>query len=91
MNAPFKIEEISAEATVGITDLTRNPAAVIAEARIREMAILNRNEPVAYLISPELWTCLHDVLADLHVEEKALCELENDNGERVEIDLERYL
>jgi antitoxin StbD len=91
MNAPFKIEEILADAVVGITDLKRNPAAVIEEARLRQVAILNRNKPVAYLISPEVWEHINDLLADTRLMRDAEAELGVDDADNVEVDLADYL
>lgn len=51
MNAPFPangIEKIHADACVSISSLKKNPAAVIAAAQDRQIAILNRNKPVAW-------------------------------------------
>jgi antitoxin StbD len=62
MNAPFIIEKILADAAVGISELKKNPAAVIRAAQDQQVAILNRNKPVAYVISPEVW----EYLCDLH-------------------------
>jgi len=65
MNKPFKPEPIVpilADVGVSISDLKRNPAAVIAAAREQQVAILNRNKPVAYIISPEVW----DTILELH-------------------------
>ena len=49
MNKPFKpvVEQVLADACVGISMLKANPAAVIAEAQERPVAVLNRNKPVA--------------------------------------------
>lgn len=91
MNAPFKIEEILADAAVGITDLKRNPAAVIAEAKKRQVAILNRNRPVAYLISPDVWEYVNDILVDVQLYKNAAEELDGDNADNVEIDIDQYL
>ncbi len=91
MNAPFKIENVLAEATVGISDLKKNPAAVIAEAKVRQVAILNRNKPVAYIVSPETWEYLTDMLADRRLERDARLELADENAECIEVDLEDYL
>ena len=68
MNAPFKsdpIELILADLCVGISELKKNPAAVIAAAREQQVAILNRNKPVAYVISPQVWEHICDVFEDL--------------------------
>ena len=65
MNKPFKPEPIVpilADVGVSISDLKRNPAAVIAAAREQQVAILNRNKPVAYIISPEEW----DTILEFH-------------------------
>ncbi len=68
MNKPFKpdtVVPILADVAVSISDLKRNPAAVIAAAREQQVAILNRNKPVAYMISPEAWEGLLDALEEL--------------------------
>lgn len=83
MNAAFKSEPvlpILADACVGISELKKNPAAVIAAAREQQVAILNRNKPVAYLISPEVWEYLSDLVDELKDEEivrERLAETEN--------------
>lgn len=67
MNAPFKppvIEEVLADACVSISKLKANPAAVIAEAQVRQVAVLNRNKPVAYVISPGVWEYLNGLHDD---------------------------
>lgn len=68
MNAPFKpdtVLPILAKMCVGISELKKNPAAVVAAAREQQVAILNRNRPVAYVISPEVWEYLNDVHEDM--------------------------
>jgi antitoxin StbD len=67
MNKPFvpeRLEPALAEFGVSISELKRNPAAVIAEARKHQVAITNRNKPVAYLISPEVWEAAIDLLEE---------------------------
>lgn len=67
MNQPFKppiIAEVLADACVSISNLKANPAAVIAEAQWRQVAILNRNKPVAYVVSTEVWEYLRDLHED---------------------------
>jgi antitoxin StbD len=68
MNRPFKPEPIVpilANVGVSISDLKRNPAAVVAAAKDQQVAVLNRNKPVAYVISPEVWEYLCDLHEDL--------------------------
>lgn len=68
MNAPFTPEAIVpilADVGVSTTDLKRNPAAVVAAARTQQVAILNRNRPVAYVVSPEFLEGALDALDEL--------------------------
>jgi antitoxin StbD len=90
MNAPFKsdpVVPILADACVGISELKKNPAAVVAAARAQQVAILNRNKPVAYVISPEVWEYLCDLVDDMKladlVEERLA---EGDEGVEVSLD-----
>lgn len=67
MNKPFKPEPIVpilADVGVSISDLKRNPAAVIAAAHEQQVAILNRNKPVAYVVSPEVWEAVLEMMED---------------------------
>jgi antitoxin StbD len=100
MNKPFKpsvaIEEILADACVGISTLKANPAAVIAEAQNRQVAVLNRNRPVAYIVAPHVWEYLCDLVADqrmLREAEEELDQLEQagDDALGIEVNLADYL
>lgn len=71
MNAPFKpdgarplIEDVLADACVSISSLKANPAAVVAAARERQVAVLSRNRPVAYVVSPEAWAGLCELVEE---------------------------
>lgn len=93
MNAPLKppvISQILADACVSISNLKANPAAVIAEAQERQVAVLNRNRPVAYVISPEVWEYVSDLIADRALERDAAAALD-EPCEEVEVDLGDYL
>ena len=81
MNAPFKsppVDTILADACVGISELKKNPAAVIAAARERQVAVLNRNKPVAYIIAPHVWEYLCELVDDLKLVDLVNEELERD-------------
>jgi antitoxin StbD len=90
MNAPLQSDPvipILAGACVGISELKKNPAAIVAAAREQQVAILNRNKPVAYLISPEAWENFLELLEDLEDTEivrKRLAE----PGEWIEVSLD---
>lgn len=67
MNKPFKPEPIVpilADVGVSISDLKRNPSAVVEAAKTQQVAILNRNKPVAYVISPDVWEAAIDLLEE---------------------------
>ncbi len=92
MNKPFvpeRVVPILADVSVSISDLKRNPAAVIEAARKQQIAILNRRKPVAYVISPEVFDHILDVFDErslIREAEEALLE----DGENVVIDLAAY-
>ena len=90
MNAPFDssaVTPILADACVGISELKKNPAAVVAAAREQQVAILNRNKPVAYVISPQVWEYLCELVSDQELIEMAREALESgEEGVPVTID-----
>jgi antitoxin StbD len=61
------IHQILADAGVSISDLKKNPSAVIAAADGFPIAILNRNTPAAYLVPAEAWENIMDVLEDIEL------------------------
>jgi antitoxin StbD len=90
MNAPFKSDPvlpILAQACVGISELKKNPAAVIAAAREQQVAILNRNRPVAYVISPAVWEHIVDTFDDLKLSE-IVRERLAEPGELIEVSID---
>ena len=94
MNAPIKqpiIAEVLAEACVSISNLKANPAAVIAEAQARQVAVLSRSKPVAYIVAPHVWEYLCDLVTERRVMQEAEEELANDDGAGIEVDLDDYL
>lgn len=91
MNAPFKPEAIVpilADVGVSISDLKRNPAAVVAAAKVQQVAILNRNRPVAYVISPEVWDHILDVFDDLKIAREMDAVTDDDLADAVTVKLE---
>ena len=68
MNKPFKpapIVPILADIGISISDLKKNPAAAIEAAMSQQVAILNRNKAVAYIVSPQVWDHIMDVFDDM--------------------------
>ena len=76
---------------MSISDLKRNPAAVVEAARSRQVAILNRNKPVAYVIAPHVWEYLCDLVLDQRVMREAEDELSSEDADGIEVDLADYL
>lgn len=49
---------ILADGSVSISDLKKNPSAVIAAAEGFPVAVINRNTPAAYLVPAKAWEAL---------------------------------
>ncbi len=58
---------ILANASAGISELKKNPMAVINHAEGTPVAILNRNRPVFYAVPAAAWEALLDKLEDLEL------------------------
>lgn len=63
------IHQILARAGVSISDLKKNPSAVIAAAGGYPIAILNRNTPAAYIVPADAWEAIMDRLEDIELAE----------------------
>ena len=53
-----------AEVAASVTDLKRDPMGTVRESNGDPMVILNRNEPAFYILSPERYEELLDLLDD---------------------------
>jgi len=58
---------IYAKSTVSITELRRNPGAVIEEAGDHPVAVLNHNRAMAYIVPAEVFEALMEVLDDVEL------------------------
>ncbi|HYC94743.1 MAG TPA: type II toxin-antitoxin system prevent-host-death family antitoxin [Sphingomicrobium sp.] len=65
----MRLEPILADAGASITDLKKNPSAVIEAAHGEPVAILNRNKPAAYLVPAKTWEAIMDQLEDIELAE----------------------
>lgn len=63
------ISSVLAGASVSVSDLKKNPTAVIEAAEGFPVAILNRNTPSAYLVPAKAWEELMDRLEDIELAE----------------------
>lgn len=79
------INSIFATATVSITDLRRNPGAIIDEAGDAPIAILNHNRVSAYLVPAKLYEAMMEKLEDIELAELVR---ERRGGETVKVVLD---
>lgn len=61
------MEHVLSEYTVSISELKANPSQVIEHAAGETVAVLNKNKPTAYMVSPEFYEKLLDALDDLQL------------------------
>lgn len=82
------IHQILARAGVSISDLKKNPSAVIAAADGYPIAILNRNTPAAYIVPADAWEAIMDRLEDMDLAEIVR---QREGEEAVSVDIEDLL
>ena len=59
--------QILADISAGISELKKNPMAVISQGNGNPIAILNRNKPVFYAVPAEAYEELMDKLEDIEL------------------------
>lgn len=79
------LHEILADAGVSISELKKNPSAVIEAAGGFPVAVLNRNTPAAYLVPAKAWEELMDRLEDI---ELAQIVREREGQEEIEVSID---
>jgi len=82
------MHSVLADLSVSITELKKNPSAIIKEADGDPIAILNNNRPTAYIIPADTYEDILDVLEDHFLGRVAMKRLaeEGDLAEEVDID-----
>ncbi len=58
------MRQILADLSVSISELKKNPSALLAQASGSPIAVLNHNKPAAYLIPAETYEALIDMIED---------------------------
>ena len=58
---------ILADVSAGVSELKKNPMAVVEQGEGAPVAILNRNEPVFYAVPAEAYELLMDKLEDMEL------------------------
>ena len=58
------MKQVLADCSASISELKKNPTALLNEANGSAIAILNHNKPAAYLVPAETYECLMEMLDD---------------------------
>ena len=77
-------QRIQADLAFSVSELKRNPMAVVNASSTEAVAVLNHNKVVAYMISPAVWEFLQDLYDDAKLAELAEA---GDNQPVVEISI----
>ncbi len=81
------MRQVLADYSVSISELKRNPTALINEADGSAIAILNHNKPAAYLVPAETYELLMDMLDDAELA-KLVEARSKDLSDAVEVDID---
>lgn len=77
---------ILADCSASISELKKNPAALLNEASGSAIAILSRNKPTAYLVPAEMYEALLEMLDDSELA-KLVGQRRTDISKAVEVSL----
>jgi antitoxin StbD len=86
-NREAAMKTILARATASISELKKNPSALIEEAEGQAVAILNHNKPTAYLVPAETYEMIMEKLEDYQLS-KVIEERKSEKNEAVEVDVD---
>ena len=79
------IQEILTDLVMPISEVKRNPMALAEGAKGAPIAVLNRNKPVLYCFSPEMYEDILDRLEDIELNK--IVDL-REKGNRVKVSLD---
>lgn len=81
------MKQVLASCSASISELKKNPTALLNEAEGAPIAILNHNIPTAYLVPAGTFEWLMDKLDDLELA-KLVKERESEKGNAIEVNLD---
>ncbi|MBT41918.1 MAG: antitoxin [Idiomarina sp.] len=81
------MRQVLADFSVSISELKKNPSALITEASGSPVAVLNHNKPAAYLIPAATYEALMDTIEDYELG-KLVEERRNDKDQAVSVSLD---
>ena len=81
------MRQVLSSCSASISELKKNPTALLNEAEGAPIAILNHNVPAAYLIPAETYEWLMDMLEDSEIAQ-IVKERENEKQDAIEVILD---
>ncbi len=81
------MKQILSSCSASISELKKNPTALLNEAEGSPIAILNHNVPAAYLIPAETYEWLMDKLEDSELAQ-IVTDRANEKGKAIEVDID---
>lgn len=81
------MRQVLADFSASISELKKNPTALLNEADGSAIAILNHNKPAAYLVPAETYEWLMDVVDDYELA-KVIDERRGDLSKAIEVNLD---
>lgn len=81
------MRQVLADFSVSISELKKNPSALLSQASGSPIAVLNHNKPAAYLIPAETYEALMDMLEDLELA-KLVEERRDDKDKAITVSLD---
>ncbi len=81
------LTKIHADLSVSISELKRNPQAIIDEAHGEAIALLNRNKPTAYIIPAETYEMLIEIAEDIELGQ-IIEQRKSEKADAIEVDLD---
>ena len=61
------LTRIHAEYAVSISELKRNPQAIVNKSHGEAIALLNRNKPMAYIVPAETYEAMLELIEDVEI------------------------
>jgi antitoxin StbD len=81
------MRQVLADCSASISELKKNPTALLNEADGSAIAILNHNKPTAYLVPAETYEWLMDVVDDYELA-KVVEDRRGDLSDAIEVNLD---
>lgn len=81
------MRQVLADCSASISELKKNPSALLADSDGSPIAILNHNKPTAYLVPAETYEWLMDILDDYELN-RLVEERMKDKNSAIEVNLD---